>query len=130
VVNTIESSTYLSASTPKTALQRLEELVNDIIIIDQQTASITHNITVEITCYLTASRAHKNNNPLIWWHTYEQEYLILAVLARNYFAVPASSVLCEQFFSIAGNIITKNHNSLAPETAQALLCLRSCSEYM
>lgn len=115
----------------KTALQRLEELVNETIIIDNQhTTSISYNAVTEINRFLHASRAQKDDNPLTWWHAHEKEFPILAVLARSYFAIPASSVPCEQLFSVAGNTVTKNRNSLAPEAAQATLCLRSWLRFL
>ena len=116
-----------SASAPKSALQRLEELVNDTIIVNQHTTGVRYNATAEINCYLAASRAQKDSDLLIWWCMFKKDFPALAALACNYFAAPASSVPCEQLFSIAGNTITKNCNSLAPETAQALLCSRSWS---
>ena len=115
----------------KTALQRLEELVNETIVVDSQhTTSISYNAVTEINHFLHASRAQKDDNLLTWWHTHEKEFPILAVLAHSYFAIPASSVPCEQLFLVAGNTVTKNRNSLAPEAAQATLCLRSWLRFL
>jgi len=42
--------------------------------------------------------------------------------------IQATSVPCEQMFSVAGNTITKTRNRLKPETACATLCLKSWIE--
>lgn len=127
-MNIAENNVRFSSATTKTALQQLEELVNETIVVDidyQHITSASRSAATEISHFLNASRAQKNDNPLAWWQTYGEEFPILSVLARSYFAIPASSVPCEQLFSIAGNVITKNRNSLAPVTVQALLCLQS-----
>lgn len=109
----------------KSGLEGLQELVSDTINVDLNTQAVKYNAGAEIDHYLASPKVDRRDNPLAWWQCNEKGYPILSSLARHYLAVPASSVPCEQLFSIAGNTITKNRNSLAPETAQALLCLRS-----
>lgn len=46
-------------------------------------------------------------------------------MAKDYLAIQSTSVSCEQAFSIAGLTISKVRNRLNPETARALLCLKS-----
>jgi hypothetical protein len=110
----------------KDGLESLQDLVSGTIKVDLGKQKIhKYNAGIEIDHYLSSPKVDRKDNPLTWWQCNEKVYPVLASLARNYLAIPASSVPCEQLFSIAGNIITKNRNSLAPETAQALLCLRS-----
>jgi hypothetical protein len=66
-----------------------------------------------------------DSDSLIWWKTHQDEFPVLASMARDWLAVVATSVPCESVFSIAGNTITRNRNRLNPETAKALLCLKS-----
>ena len=115
----------LSISKKKTAIEKFRELIGDTIDIDQDISQTQYNPNIEINHYLASLKVGKDDDPLLWWSLNEKKYPILAILARNYFAIPASSVPCEQLFSIAGNTVTKNRNSLIPETVQALLCLRS-----
>ena len=49
-------------------------------------------------------------------------------MAKDYLTIQATSVLCEQTFSVAGNTITRTRNRLNPETACATLCLKSWLE--
>lgn len=95
--------------------------------------SVTSNILniskeVEIYCN-TAVVSDRRVKPLEWWKTHWEEYPTLSILARDWLAVPASSVPCESLFSIAGNTITANRNRLSPDTAKALLCLKSWWEF-
>ena len=46
-------------------------------------------------------------------------------MAQNYLSIQASSVPCEQLFSLAGNILSKKRNRLDENTVRACLCLRS-----
>jgi hypothetical protein len=67
----------------------------------------------------------KDVDSLIWWKTHQEEFPVLASMACDWLAVVATSVPCESVFSIAGNTITRSRNRLDPETAKALLCLKS-----
>ena len=46
-------------------------------------------------------------------------------MARDYLAIPASSVPSEQVFSRAGDIISKKRNHLEGVTIAVLMCLQS-----
>ena len=49
-------------------------------------------------------------------------------MSRDYLSIQATSVACEQAFSVAGNTITKTRNRLDPETARSILCAKSWIE--
>src|SRR6266480_4918257 len=49
----------------------------------------------------------------------------LACIARDYLAIPASSVASEYAFSSSRNMITNKRSSLAPKTVRAAQCLKS-----
>ncbi|CAG8842944.1 15516_t:CDS:1, partial [Racocetra persica] len=46
-------------------------------------------------------------------------------LARNYLTIQATSISCEQAFSLAGLTISKTRNRLLPKTARASICLKN-----
>lgn len=46
-------------------------------------------------------------------------------MARDYLAIPATSVPSERLFSAGGNMITEKRCRLAPKTVRAGQCLRS-----
>ena len=49
---------------------------------------------------------------------------MLAAMARDYLAVPATSCSSERLFSAAGNIISEKRSRLGTDTVRALLCLK------
>jgi hypothetical protein len=49
-------------------------------------------------------------DPLEWWRFNKKKYPVMAKLARKYLAIPASSVVPKQMFSIAGGICTDKRN--------------------
>src|SRR6266513_1782414 len=79
----------------------------------------------EINKYWNATDADESVKPLEWWKTHSSEYPNLAKLARDYLSIQASSVPCEQLFSIAGQVLCKSRNRLTGELVRACICLRS-----
>ena len=49
----------------------------------------------------------------------------MSQVARDYLCIQVTSVVSEQAFSIAGQIISSLRNRLEAETARATLCLKS-----
>uniref|UniRef100_A0ACD5VDA3 Uncharacterized protein n=2 Tax=Avena sativa TaxID=4498 RepID=A0ACD5VDA3_AVESA len=60
---------------------------------------------------------------LKWWDVNSARYPILASIARDVLAVPASATTSESAFSTCGRVITDHMSSLAPETVEALMCV-------
>ncbi|CAG8769802.1 13490_t:CDS:1, partial [Cetraspora pellucida] len=46
-------------------------------------------------------------------------------MAKDFLAIPATSVLLEQIFSLAGRIIDDCHVNLESNTVEALICQRN-----
>ena len=96
-------------------LQKLkEQTTNSLPIVDN-----------EINKYWNSTDADESVKPLEWWKTHSSEYPNLAKLARDYLSIQASSVPCEQLFSIAGQVLCKSRNRLTGESVRACICLRS-----
>jgi hAT family C-terminal dimerisation region len=81
--------------------------------------------TDELLKYWDLADASYDMEPLSWWRAHSTEYPNLSKMARDYLSVQASSVPCEQLFSLAGNIVSKKRNRLDKNTTRACLCLRS-----
>jgi len=62
-------------------------------------------------------------DPLSWWRTNASKFPILAIMARNYLAIPATSASSERVFSTTGNIVTRNRNRLTGKTLEMLISL-------
>ena len=61
---------------------------------------------------------------LAWWKTHEASYPTLAMMARDFFAIPASSVSSERAFSSSGGLISKKRTRLANNTIRAMMCIK------
>ncbi|XP_043687054.1 zinc finger BED domain-containing protein RICESLEEPER 2-like [Telopea speciosissima] len=61
---------------------------------------------------------------LHWWKQNDYKFPILARMARDILAVPASTVALESAFSLGSRLITEYHPLLTPEVVEALICLR------
>jgi hypothetical protein len=68
--------------------------------------------------------------PLQFYCRHEKELPILSELARRYFCVQITSVFCESFFSIAGNILTSQRTSLEASTFTQLAIIKANDAYL
>ena len=75
--------------------------------------------------YLVTRVATKQTDILNWWRAQESNFPTLAAMARDMFAIPATSAPSERAFSLARHVVTEFRSSLAPETIRAVLCLKS-----
>jgi hypothetical protein len=62
-----------------------------------------------------------NNDPLKWWRDRQTKLPILAMLARMYLCIPATSAPSERIFSMASRLINKLRARLTPENAGRIL---------
>ena len=62
-------------------------------------------------------------NPLQWWKDHAPSFPHVAVLARRYLCIPATSAPSERLFSTAGLTITKARNGLRDDNASAIIFL-------
>ena len=62
-------------------------------------------------------------NPLNWWELSETRYPKLAILAKRYLCIPATSIPSERVFSVAGQTVSKLRASLDKDTVNEILFL-------
>jgi len=79
----------------------------------------------EYILYFKERNEGAKTHPLKWWKTNSHRFPILALLARRYLAIPATSASIKGIFSTGGNIITKLRSNLEPETVKKLILLKS-----
>ena len=53
---------------------------------------------------------------LQWWKMHAMDFPLLAILARRYLAIPASSAPSERVFSRLKNVMTEKRGSMHPHT--------------
>jgi hypothetical protein len=61
---------------------------------------------------------------LHWWKMHSPKYLILARIARDVLAIPASTVASESAFSTGSRIISDYRSNLSSKIVEALVCLQ------
>ena len=61
---------------------------------------------------------------LAWWKRHAEKFPILASMARDFLAIPLSTVASESAFSCGGRILGDTRSSLNPDTLQALVCAK------
>jgi len=88
------------------------------------TSGVASDLTTQIDRYLLAtSDSDDDEDVLLYWKAKEHLYPQLAVLARKYLAVPATSCASGRLFSAAGLIVSYLRSSLLPDTASCLIFL-------
>jgi hypothetical protein len=63
--------------------------------------------------------------PLDYWRKNAFRFKTLSRVARDYLAIPGTSVPIEEKFSLADELITTKRNRLLPETINEVTCLNS-----
>lgn len=80
----------------------------------------------ELDAYLEEEyvREDENFEILSWWKTNSNKYPVLSAMARDFLAIPLSTVSSESAFSLGGRILSDNRSSMTPQTLQALVCCK------
>jgi hypothetical protein len=73
---------------------------------------------------LVPSREGEEFDVLRWWKRNQDQYPVLAKMARDFLAIPLSTVASESTFSTASMLIDKYRSSLSSETVEALICAK------
>ena len=79
----------------------------------------------EVERYLATPTIGESEDVLAWWKQHQSVYPCLARIARDYFAIPATSVPAERVFSGGADLVTKKRGALHEETIEACICLDS-----
>ena len=78
----------------------------------------------EVEIYLEEKVELAGVDPIEWWRTYESRFPNLSRMARDYLAIPATSVPSECCFSIAGSVLTKRRSAMTEGMANAIMCCK------
>ncbi|KAB5554101.1 hypothetical protein PHYPO_G00046300 [Pangasianodon hypophthalmus] len=86
---------------------------------DQQ-ASHEQLVSNEVLMYFAEPPILKKQCPLSWWKLNETKYPTMAILAKSFLCIPATSTASEWLFSVAGYIVSKKRASLDPDHVDML----------
>ncbi|WVZ87116.1 hypothetical protein U9M48_033808 [Paspalum notatum var. saurae] len=80
----------------------------------------------EIDSYLKEEIEEENEDLdiLAWWKSRADKYPVLSVMARDFLAIPLSTVSSESALSCGGRILEDHRSSLTPEMLEALVCAK------
>lgn len=81
--------------------------------------------TDELTQYLSEAPAPIPTDVLEWWKVNSARYPRLSVMARDFLAVQATSVVPEELFCGKGDEIDKQRFCMAHDSTQPILCIKS-----
>jgi hypothetical protein len=109
-VNTIE--TYLSRSDPWADWSEHQNWVQRRV---SELGKYLEEETVPVSTHLDI---------LKYWKSSSATYLILARMARDILAIPASTVVSESTFSSGEKLISEYRSRLTSETVETLVCLQ------
>ena len=91
-------------------------------LFDQPLHSL-NDVESQFQAYLAEPQLRFDLDHLQWWKTRADKLPGLAILARKYLCIPATSASAERTFSTAGNIVTPKRNCLSPENINMLVFL-------
>ena len=80
-------------------------------------------ISREMERYLHTPQLDADDDPLLWWKGNQQIFPVLALIAKKYLCICASSSASERTFSNSGNIITSKRTCLKPTKVNMLTFL-------
>ena len=66
----------------------------------------------------------KGFDVLAWWKCNSEKFPILSAMARDFLAIPLSTVSSESAFSCGGRILGDHRSSLTPHMLEALVCAK------
>ena len=80
-------------------------------------------LTIELQNYLSTPMLDAEEEPQPWWKRNEKKYPMLAIMARKYLCVCATSSASECLFSSSGQIVTSLRAHLNPNKVDMLVFL-------
>lgn len=82
----------------------------------------------ELDRYISEKSANRDMDVLSWLKAHQTQFPGLACMARDYLAIPATSVPSERLFSAGETMIQDNRSRLVPKTIRMVQCLKSWME--
>ena len=101
----------------------LDEMADEWALFRNENTQNTHSKS-ELEFYLEESTLPSTSqfDILSWWKNNQGKYPILAKIARDFLAIPVSTVASESAFSTGGRHLSPHRSRLHPSTVEALVC--------
>ena len=106
----------------KIKLEDHSDWLDEVLFVrEERNAMPVENLTREVEMFLGCNFEKGKADVMKWWAAREKMFPTLAMCAKKYLCVPASSVPSERVFSLAGNIVSKKRACLKPENVDMLI---------
>ncbi|XP_051574115.1 E3 SUMO-protein ligase ZBED1 isoform X1 [Myxocyprinus asiaticus] len=120
-----EAEEEVEVSPPPAKKSAMEELFGPLFRAEgSNKPALPHQVKEEVTSYMAIDCIPLDSNPLAWWKSNKSVYPNLAVLAKRYLAVPATSVHSERLFSAEGDVVNANRSALLSDDVDVLIFLK------
>lgn len=107
-----------------------DQNLQDLIVVScqlpvNQNPSLTSHerVKIELATYLQSPKSDAESDPPLWWQSQDQNFPVLAVLAKKYLCICATSTSSERLFSTSGTIVTPKRSCLKPDMVNMLVFL-------
>ncbi|XP_028071411.1 zinc finger BED domain-containing protein DAYSLEEPER-like isoform X1 [Camellia sinensis] len=104
------------------------EIVSDYdLFISRKRRKKVNNVTSKLDHYLEEDVVTRTPNfdVLTWLKSNASKYPTLQAIARDFLAIPVSTVASESAFSTSGRLVSPYRSRLHPDTLEALMCAQS-----
>ena len=71
-----------------------------------------------------------DTNIYMYWKAKQYDFPIIARIARDYLAIPATLAPSERVFSQGGDVVTKKRNRLTSDSIRMIVCLKGWGIYV
>ncbi|XP_026667907.1 zinc finger BED domain-containing protein 1-like [Ceratina calcarata] len=117
----IPSSATTSTSSDSSRKSTLQNFFKNVLrSSDRDNETFDDKKEKEVRLYLAENVVSQNTNVISWWKANIVRFPLLAAVARNLLAIPATQVTSERLFSTAGNIVNEKRSRLCSENVEML----------
>ena len=88
-----------------------------------RSTTVTASATVLVRSFLDQHNITRTDNPLTWWSNMSKSFSMLVPIAKQYLAIPGTSVPSERLFSKAGELISAKRASVKSKNVELILFL-------
>jgi len=117
-----DGSEDLSSEADPPPSKKKKSMFNLIQKVAETAPSAAKDKGYEVQNYLKLDVIGENESPLKFWQKNEVQFPNLAILARKYLAIPATSGEIERLFSVAGAIARSRRARLTIPNLEKMLC--------
>ena len=92
--------------------------------------TVFDDIDLQIDSYLELIKSGNYENALLFWKTNEHKYPELAILAKKYLGVQASSASVERMFNFAGHIFSNKRRRTGVKLFENLVFFKAKRKFL